>query len=195
MHHDCLSVQWGIPGWLPKESSLWSVFFVFFIKMSSFYFRQKICFIWLVIIPKPVWVRKCMYLVGSLVSQWQSNQAIHWDMLTILLTLFLFFLLLRFLQSTWKYCHLPSPGICLPLVGHLHLTIAGKRDPVNFFRNLYRLFNKGSGFLWVRKFNIDMLYVGDISIIKELFSHRLISYINCFLKIYIWKGEKERGKF
>ena len=93
-------------------------------------------------------------------------------MLAILLACSVFLYLLRYFLLNWKYLQLPSPGLCLPLLGHLHITLAGRKDPVNFFRNLYKKHSRGSGVLWVRKLNIDMLYVGEFSLIKELLGHR-----------------------
>ena len=102
-------------------------------------------------------------------------------MLALLVISFLFLFILRYFLLNWKYFQLPTPGICLPLLGHMHIIFPGKKDPVNFFRNLYRKNNNGSGVLWVRKINIDFLYVGDFSLIKELFNHRY------FLVVFIMK--------
>ena len=94
----------------------------------------------------------------------------------MLLLLFLVFLalwlLLLIYRTDRRPSALPSPGPCLPFLGHLPqlITGGGLTDPVNRLWKLYRQHSK-KGILRVRAFTIEQVFIGDFATIKEVFNH------------------------
>lgn len=94
-------------------------------------------------------------------------------MLPLLILVFLFFLLLVYLNTAdTRHSLLPSPGPTLPILGHFHhlLTGNGTKDPVNRLWDLYKQHSKG-GLLRIRAFNLELVHVGDFKLLKEIFNH------------------------
>ena len=93
-------------------------------------------------------------------------------MLLLLSCILVLCLLLLLLQGDRRFHLLPSPGPCLPLLGHFHLLIANKgtADPVNRLWSLYKKHNK-SGLLRIRVLNLELVYIGDLKTLKEVYNH------------------------
>ena len=91
----------------------------------------------------------------------------------VLLLGFLLLYLARHLIVNRKYFSLPSPGPCLPLLGHTYYLLGkeARTDPVNSLWQLYRKHNSGRGLMWLRRFNLDFVVVGDFNTVKELFNN------------------------
>ena len=89
----------------------------------------------------------------------------------ILTTLVVLYLFGYFLKNR-KFSKLPSPGICLPIIGHAHkvMTEESQRDSVFFLWNLYRQHSR-NGMMWMRTFSLDLLFVGDFATLKYIFNH------------------------
>lgn len=104
-------------------------------------------------------------MFGALILLWASGSFGLWVSGPLLL------LASFHVLNTQRFLHLPSPGLCLPVIGHLHklLTREGRVDPVNTLWNIYKEHSK-AGILWVRAFNIDTVYVGDFDIVKKIFN-------------------------
>jgi len=93
----------------------------------------------------------------------------------MLLMLFSSLILLWMIQhwlSLRKHSKLPSPGVCLPVLGHFYLFLndSARQDPVSALSRLWRTHQKG-GILWFRRFAHDILLVGDLKLAKQLFNH------------------------
>ena len=71
-----------------------------------------------------------------------------------------------------KYAALPSPGLCLPLVGHIYklITDEAKKDPVKSLWNLWKKYQR-NGMMHFRLFNLDVVYVGDFDTLKYIYNH------------------------
>ena len=74
--------------------------------------------------------------------------------------------------SLRKHLNFPSPGICLPVVGHFYLLLnaSAKQDPVGYLSRLWKTHQK-DGVLWFRRFAADIVLVGDLKVAKQLFNH------------------------
>jgi len=85
---------------------------------------------------------------------------------------FLVLLVTYYFISNRKYFSLPSPGLCLPVVGHVYklMTEEGKKDPVMFLWNLYKKHQR-NGMMHLRSFNLDLVFVGDFDTLKYIFNH------------------------
>jgi len=77
-----------------------------------------------------------------------------------------------YFSSNRKYFILPSPGLCLPVVGHVYKLMGeeGQRDPVNFLWSLYKKHEK-NGMMFLRSFNLNLMFVGDFDTVKYIFNH------------------------
>ena len=77
-----------------------------------------------------------------------------------------------YLTTNKKYLYLPSPGLCLPIVGHVYKLTSeeGKRDPVNFLWKLYKKYQQ-NGMMHLRSFSLDLVFVGDFDTLKFIFNH------------------------
>ena len=71
-----------------------------------------------------------------------------------------------------KFSHLPSPGACLPVLGHVLQLFSKecKEDPVKFVWNLYKN-NQKHGLMYLRIISLDFVYVGDFDTLKVLLNH------------------------
>ena len=77
-----------------------------------------------------------------------------------------------YLSSNRKYFALPSPGLCLPAIGHVYKLLGGegKKDPVKLLWNLYKKHQK-NGMMHLRSFNLNFVFVGDFDTVKYIFNH------------------------
>merc|ERR1711997_1135805 len=84
----------------------------------------------------------------------------------IVLTLTLHFL------KTKKYSSLPSPGLALPVVGHVYklFTAEAQKDPINFVWKLYKKHQR-NGLMHLNSFGMNLVFVGDFETLKYLFNH------------------------
>jgi len=89
----------------------------------------------------------------------------------IFLLLLSLWYLIKCLPYDLKLWRIPSPGICLPFIGHMHILLRDNKDPVNHMWNLYKKYHKGQHMMWVRKLNVDFVYVGEIGLLKKIFNH------------------------
>ena len=80
--------------------------------------------------------------------------------------------LIYHLVKTKKYNSLPSPGLALPLVGHVYklFTAEAQREPINFMWKLYKKYQK-NGLMHLKFCTIDVVFVGDFETVKYLFNH------------------------
>merc|ERR1719350_657954 len=92
-------------------------------------------------------------------------------MLFLLMTAVLLYATYYFTTNK-KYLYLPSPGLCLPIVGHVYklTTEEGKRDPVNFLWKLYKKYQR-NGMMHLRSFTLDLVFVGDFDTLKFIYNH------------------------
>ena len=90
----------------------------------------------------------------------------------ILLTLILSTLTLYIYQTwRWKYRNLPSPGLCLPVIGHSY-TMMNKsllKDLTNGIWGIYGRYQR-NGILYMNTFSIDSLWIGDFETLKYVFN-------------------------
>ena len=93
-------------------------------------------------------------------------------MLGLLLATLFFLFLSNYFVKSWRYWKLPSPGPCLPVLGHAYevMTEAARKDPVNTIWSLYKK-HSVKGMMWLRVFNFDNVYVGDFDTLKYIFNH------------------------
>ena len=101
---------------------------------------------------------------GSVVSL--SKMLLQAVVVIIVLTLTLHLL------KTKKYNALPSPGLALPLIGHVYklFTAEAQKDPVNFLWNLYKKYQR-NGLMHLNSFTLNLVFVGDFETLKYLFNH------------------------
>jgi len=92
-------------------------------------------------------------------------------MLLLIVTVFILWVTYYF-SSNRKYFLLPSPGLCLPVVGHVWklMTEEAKKDPVMFTWNLYKKYQK-NGMMFLRSFNLNLVFVGDFDTLKYIYNH------------------------
>ena len=92
-------------------------------------------------------------------------------MLVLLLTVVLLYATYYFTTNKKYFC-LPSPGWCLPIVGHVYKLTSeeGKKDPVNFLWKLYKKHQK-KGIMHLRSFTLDLVFVGDFDTLKFIYNH------------------------
>lgn len=90
----------------------------------------------------------------------------------LLLITFGILLITLCVSKNWKYSHLPSPGYCLPIIGHVHKLMGeeSKKDPIGSLWNLYKTCSK-NGMLYLSSFNLKIIFVGDFETVKEIFNH------------------------
>ena len=90
----------------------------------------------------------------------------------LLTVAFLLLTLTYLLLKTKKYNSLPSPGLALPLVGHVYKLYSAdaQRDPVNFLWKLYRKYQR-NGLVYLKFCTINVVFVGDFETVKYLFNH------------------------
>ena len=76
------------------------------------------------------------------------------------------------LLKTKKYRSLPSPGLALPLVGHVYklFTAEAQKDPINFLWKLYKKHQR-NGLMHLNSFGMNLVFVGDFETLKYLFNH------------------------
>ena len=74
--------------------------------------------------------------------------------------------------KTKKYRSLPSPGLALPLVGHVYklFSAEAQKDPINFLWKLYQKYQR-NGLMHLNSFGLNLLFVGDFETLKYLFNH------------------------
>ena len=89
-----------------------------------------------------------------------------------LLIVVIVLLITRHILKEWKYYQLPSPGLQLPIIGHLYLLMGGEaaKDPVNTMWNLYKKYQK-NGMMFLRLFRMNMMLVGDYDTLKEIYNN------------------------
>ena len=89
----------------------------------------------------------------------------------LFLTIVAVFLVYYFNKNN-KFSHLPSPGWCIPWLGHGYklMTKECKIDPVNVLWKLYKTHQR-QGMMYMKIFTLDFLYVGDFETLKYLFNH------------------------
>merc|ERR1711988_575401 len=92
-------------------------------------------------------------------------------MSALILAIAVLLLTYYFLKPT-RHSSLPSPGLALPIVGHVYklVTQEAREDPVNFVWNLYKKYQR-NGLMYLRSFNLDIVFVGDFEAVKYLFNH------------------------
>lgn len=90
----------------------------------------------------------------------------------ILLITFVILLISVLVSNNKKYSHLPSPGLSLPIIGHVYKLIdeQSKKDPIGSLWNLYKTHSK-NGMMYLSTFNLKILFVGDFDTVKEIFNH------------------------
>lgn len=91
--------------------------------------------------------------------------------MTLLIVVIVLLITRHFLKE-WKYYQLPSPGLQLPIIGHLYLLMGGKaaEDPVNAMWDLYKKYQK-NGMMFLRLFKMNMMLVGDYDTLKEIYNN------------------------
>jgi len=79
----------------------------------------------------------------------------------------------HFVLKRWKFFKLPSPGLELPVIGHIHLMLSseGQKDPVNFLWNLWRKHNQ-HGMMYLKMLKLNLMFVGDYETIKYIYNHQ-----------------------
>ena len=79
---------------------------------------------------------------------------------------------IHYVSSNLPWLRLPSPGLCLPFLGHIHkfLTKEALADPINGLWDMFKKHQK-NGVMWSRSFNMDILWVGDHDTLHYLFNH------------------------
>ena len=90
-----------------------------------------------------------------------------------LLATFSILLVTYYYYATNKaYFLLPSPGLCLPGVGHMYKMMTGdsKKDPVMSLWRLYKKYQK-NGIMHLRSFRFDTVFVGDFETLKYIYNH------------------------
>ena len=87
------------------------------------------------------------------------------------LLLFIIFIIsyLFFNSTKSRYKHLPSPGLCLPILGHSY-KLLGSKDLVNSIWSVYKKHNR-NGILYIQSFREPSVWIGDFEAIKYLFNH------------------------
>ena len=73
--------------------------------------------------------------------------------------------------SKWRYRNLPSPGLCLPIIGHSY-TMMNKtvlEDLSNGIWNIYGKHQK-NGLLYMNTFSINTVWIGDFVTVKYVFN-------------------------
>ena len=117
----------------------------------------------------------------------------------VLITVF-FILLSLYCYKTYvyRYRQFPTPGLCLPIVGHSYklLTKANINDPINGLWTLYKQHQR-DGMLFLNTFTLDNVWIGDYDTLKYVFNlpeatKRLdnlklslsIKYLICFIKVF-----------
>merc|ERR1712064_153227 len=91
--------------------------------------------------------------------------------MTLLIVVIVLLITRHFLKE-WKYYQLPSPGLQLPIIGHLYLLMGGKaaEGPVNAMWDLYKKYQK-NGMMFLRLFKMNMMLVGDYDTLKEIYNN------------------------
>ena len=108
------------------------------------------------------------------VEQQELSTIVKKNIRKMLLVTFLLILVLYFCQKWYcsKYRHLSSPGVCLPILGHVYKmrTKEFKEDPVHEIWRMYKQYQK-NGMLYFKQFGINTLWIGDFDTIKYIFNH------------------------
>jgi len=80
-------------------------------------------------------------------------------------------LVVHYYSKARKYLRLPSPGLPLPVIGHVYklVTKTMQEDPVNGMVALYRKHQK-NGMMWMRSFKIDLVFIGDFDTLNYLYN-------------------------
>ena len=101
----------------------------------------------------------------------QSGQ--HWrdGMFSFLALILLFFTFYCYKTSKWKYKNLPSPGLCLPVIGHSYkmMNKAVLQDLTNGIWDIYRKYQK-NGILYINTLSLNCLWIGDFETLKYVFN-------------------------
>ena len=74
-------------------------------------------------------------------------------------------------QSHWKYRNLPSPGLCLPLIGHSY-TLINKTVLEDLSNGIWNIYGKHqrNGLLYMNTFSIKRVWIGDFETVKYVFN-------------------------
>ena len=90
----------------------------------------------------------------------------------VLITVF-FILLSLYCYKTYvyRYRQFPTPGLCLPIVGHSYklLSKANIQDPINGLWTLYKQHQR-DGMLFLNTFTLDNVWIGDYDTLKYVFN-------------------------
>ena len=90
----------------------------------------------------------------------------------IFLTLIIATLTLYIYKSwRWKYRSLPSPGLCLPVIGHSYTMMNRSviKDLTNGIWSIYGKYQR-NGILYMNTFSINSLWIGDFETLKYVFN-------------------------
>jgi len=80
-------------------------------------------------------------------------------------------LLSIFVKRRWKFRFIPSPGVCLPLIGHVYkFDSKTAEDPVGGLWRLYRKYQK-DGMLHMNTFGLNVVFIGDFETLKYVYNH------------------------
>ena len=91
----------------------------------------------------------------------------------IVLTTLFFVLLSLYCYKTYvdKYGQFPTPGLCLPIVGHSYKLLSKEniKDPINGLWKLYRKHQR-NGMLFLNTFTLENVWIGDYDTLKYVFN-------------------------
>ena len=92
-------------------------------------------------------------------------------MYTVLCCLLFILTFYCFKTRSWKYRDLPSPGVCLPFIGHSYTMMnkAVLEDLTNGIWNIYRKYQR-HGILYINTFSLNSLWIGDFHTLKYVFN-------------------------
>lgn len=113
----------------------------------------------------------CLYI-----TQHRTQCSVIWcwrrEMIIFLyFVLFVLTTLYCYKKSKWKYRNLPSPGLCLPIIGHSYKIMNRKvrKDRVNGIWEIFRKYQR-NGILYINTFSINCLWIGDFQTLKYVFN-------------------------
>ena len=113
----------------------------------------------------------CLYI-----TQHRTQCSVIWcwrrEMIIFLyFVLFVLTTLYCYKKSKWKYRNLPSPGLCLPIIGHSYKIMNRKvrKDRVNGIWEIFRKYQR-NGILYINTFSINCLWIGDFHTLKYVFN-------------------------
>ena len=73
--------------------------------------------------------------------------------------------------SKWKYRYLPSPGLCLPIIGHSYMLMnrTVRKDLVNGIWDIFRKYQR-NGILYINTYSINCVWIGDFHTLRYVFN-------------------------